>query len=244
MESVSYFIAFSAGFLSFVSPCVLPVVPSLISYVTGLSLAEFASMERRSGLRQSAMINAILFILGFSTIFISLGASATLIGRTLISYQATIRQVGGLLIILFGLHILGLFKPLFLMRDIHFRFSHRPAGYFGSYLVGMAFGAGWTPCVGPILGSILLYASTTGSVVVGIQLLAVYSLGLGLPLFAAFWGVQSFLASSRKTIPYLRFVSGISGILLVTMGFLVSTNAMMRLTAFFYEMGIGWDIGQ
>lgn len=243
-QNMSFFIAFSAGFLSFVSPCVLPLVPSYISYVTGLSLEELTSPEGKARAREVAMKNSLLFILGFSTIFIFFGASATFMGQFFLSNQAIIRKIGGLLIIFFGLYIMGLIKPALLMRDARFHFQNKPAGYIGSYLVGIAFGAGWTPCVGPILGSILLYASTTGSVFTGVQLLAVYSLGLGLPLFLSSLGVQTFLVYFKKTSRHLRYVSGASGVFLVVVGLLIFTNSLTRLTSFFTEIGIGWTIGQ
>jgi cytochrome c-type biogenesis protein len=243
-QNMSFFIAFSAGFLSFVSPCVLPLVPSYVSYITGLSLDELTSPEGKERARAVAMKNSLMFILGFSTIFIFFGASATFMGRFFLSNQAIIRQIGGVLIIFFGLYIMGLIKPALLMRDARFHFQNKPAGYIGSYLVGIAFGAGWTPCVGPILGSILLYASTTGSVLIGVQLLAVYSIGLGLPLFLSSLGVQTFLVYFKKTSRHLRFVSSASGVFLVVVGLLIFTNSLTRLTSFFSEIGIGWTIGQ
>ncbi len=247
MEStgnMSYMIAFSAGFLSFISPCVLPLVPSYISYITGLSLEELTSPEGKARAREIALKNSLMFILGFSTIFIFFGASATFIGQFFLSNQNIIRQIGGLLIIFFGLYIMGVFKFAFMARDTRHQFSRKPAGYVGSYFVGIAFGAGWTPCVGPILGSILLYASTTGSVLTGVQLLAVYSLGLGLPLFFSALGVQSFLLYFKKTARYMGWISGASGAFLVAVGVMIFTNSLTRLTSFFTEIGFGWTIGQ
>ncbi|MFY9269366.1 MAG: cytochrome c biogenesis protein CcdA [Candidatus Manganitrophaceae bacterium] len=243
-ENVSFFIAFSAGFLSFVSPCVLPVVPSYISYITGLSFDELTSEEGKRRAREIAIKNSLMFIGGFSFIFISLGASATLIGRFFLIYQSAIRQIGGILIIFFGLYIMGLIRPSLLMRDARIHLQSKPAGLFGSFLVGMAFGAGWTPCVGPILGSILLYASSSGSVATGIALLSVYSFGLGLPLFLSSLGVQSFLTYSKKTTRYMRWISAGSGVFLVAVGFLIFTNSLTRLTSFFTQIGVGWAIGQ
>jgi len=242
--NISYMIAFSAGFLSFISPCVLPLVPSYVSYITGLSLDELTSAEGKARARSIAVKNSIVFILGFSTIFIFFGASATFMGQFFLSNQAIIRQAGGILIIFFGLYIMGLFKLSFMARDTRFHFKNKPAGYLGSYLIGLAFGAGWTPCVGPILGSILLYASTTGSVMTGVKLLAVYSLGLGLPLFLSALGVQSFLFYFKKTTKYMGWISGASGAFLVGVGMLIFTNSLTRLTSFFTQIGFGWTIGQ
>ncbi|TAK01904.1 MAG: cytochrome c biogenesis protein CcdA [Candidatus Manganitrophaceae bacterium] len=243
-ENISLFIAFSAGLLSFVSPCVLPVIPSYISYITGLSLEELTDSEGKARAREVAIKNSLMFIGGFSFIFILLGASATLIGRFFLMYQSAIRQIGGLLIVFFGLYIMGLIKPSLLMRDARFHFQSKPAGYLGSFLVGMAFGAGWTPCVGPILGSILLYASASGSVATGITLLTAYSLGLGFPLFLSSLGVQSFLVYFKKTARYMRWISATSGVFLVVVGLLIFTNSLTRLTSFFTQIGIGWSIGQ
>lgn len=237
-------IAFSAGFLSFISPCVLPIVPSYVSYITGLSLDELTSPGGKKRARQIAMKNSLIFILGFSTIFIFFGASATLIGRFFLSNQAIIRKIGGVVIIFFGLYIMGLFKFSILARDTRFQFQTKPAGYIGSYLVGIAFGAGWTPCVGPILGSILLYASSTGSVLTGVQLLSVYSIGLGLPLFLSSLGVQSFLFYFKKSARYMGWISGASGAFLVAVGFMIFTNSLTRFTSFLTQIGFGWTIGQ
>ncbi len=237
-------IAFSAGFLSFISPCVLPLVPSYLSYITGLSLDELTSPEGKTRAREIAMKNSFLFILGFSTIFIFFGASATYIGHFFLSNQAIIRQIGGVLIIGLGLYIMGVFKASFLSRDTRFQFKNKPAGYLGSYLVGIAFGAGWTPCVGPILGSILLYASTTGSVLTGIQLLTVYSIGLGLPLFLSSLGLQSFLFYFKKTVRYMHVITRASGAFLIAVGVMIFTNSLTRFTSFLTQIGFGWTIGQ
>lgn len=237
-------IAFSAGFLSFISPCVLPLVPSYVSYITGLSLDDLSAAKDLKQMRVIAIKNSLLFILGFSSIFMLLGASTTYLGQFFLSKQEIIRQIGGVLIILFGLYIMGLFKFAVLARDVRFHFKSRPAGYVGSYLIGIAFGAGWTPCVGPILGSILIYASTSGSVLTGIELLGVYSLGLGLPLLLASVGIQSFLVYFKKTAKYMNWISRASGAFLVLVGTLIFTNSLTYLTSYFTEVGFGWVIGQ
>ncbi|MEP6888628.1 MAG: cytochrome c biogenesis protein CcdA [Nitrospirales bacterium] len=172
MQQISLFAAFAAGLLSFVSPCVLPLVPSYISYITGLSLDRLSDPSERQRFRKTIMLNSLLFIAGFSTVFIAFGASASLVGQLLIVYQDHIRRVGGVLIIIFGLYLLGILNLKFLTTEKRLHFSTRPAGYVGSYLIGVAFAAGWTPCVGPVLGTILLYASTTDSLMNGVTLLA------------------------------------------------------------------------
>ena len=182
LNHVSIFAAFSAGLLSFVSPCVLPLVPSYVSYITGLSIEELTNTEQRQRFRKAIVLNSLSFIAGFSCVFIAFGASATIVGQLLYEYQELIRKVGAVLIILFGLYLLGILKMKFLMMERRLlHFESKPVGYLGSFLVGTAFAAGWTPCVGPILGGILAYASTTESMQSGIVLLASYSLGLGLP---------------------------------------------------------------
>lgn len=235
--------AFSAGVLSFLSPCVLPLVPSYLSYLTGLSAEELIRGEVRTARRQ-LVSNSLAFILGFSLIFIAFGASASWIGHLLLTHQDLLRRIGGGLIILFGLSYLGLFNMGILMREVRLEIRRKPAGPVGSFLVGIAFATGWTPCIGTILGTILLYASTTESVARGIQLLAVYSIGLGLPLFLASLGLSVFLASVQRVRHYLWAVSKVSGVLLCLVGVLIFTNSFTLLTAFLSKHGIGWYIGQ
>jgi cytochrome c-type biogenesis protein len=246
MDSVapSLAIAFSAGFLSFVSPCVLPLVPAYVSFVTGLSLEELTRGEERRRVKWTTLKNALLFIVGFSTVFIFFGASATFIGQLLLTYQAVLRWVGGGLIIFFGLYVLGVFKIRFLMADKRVHLQNRPAGYWGSYLVGVAFAAGWTPCVGPILGSILLYASTTNSVWQGVFLLTAYSLGLGLPLLVTALGLNTFLTRMKSMGRLMPAVTTVSGVFLIAVGFLITTNSLSVLSAFLTKYGVGWTVGQ
>jgi cytochrome c-type biogenesis protein len=183
VPQISLIAAFSAGLLSFVSPCVLPLVPSYISYITGLSVEQLTDASERVKFKKAIVLNSLLFIAGFSSVFIAFGASASLLGQILLTYQEYIRRIGGIVIILFGLYLLGVLNLNFLKMEHRYQFRNRPAGYLGSFLIGIAFAAGWTPCVGPVLGSILLYASTTDSLLNGVVLLTCYSLGLGLPLF-------------------------------------------------------------
>lgn len=237
-------IAFSAGFLSFVSPCVLPLVPAYVSFVTGLSLDELTRGHESYRVKWTTLKNALLFIAGFSTVFILFGASATMIGQLLLTYQREVRWVGGGLIVFFGLYVMGVFNFRFLMADKRFHLQGRPAGYLGSYLVGVAFAAGWTPCVGPILGSILLYASTTHSVGQGVQLLTAYSLGLGLPLLVTALGLNTFLARMKTVGRFMPAVTFVSGLFLVAVGLLITTNSLSILSSFLTQHGLGWSIGQ
>ncbi len=245
ISQVSLFAAFSAGLLSFISPCVLPLVPSYLSYITGLSVENLAKVEERNRFKSAIMLNALLFIAGFSTVFIAFGASASLIGQVLYEYQDVIRKVGGILIIIFGLYLLGILKLNFLMAErrlVHF--ESRPVGYVGSFLIGTAFAAGWTPCVGPVLGTILAYASTTESMSGGVMLLSAYSFGLGLPFFLTAFGMDSFLSYFKSLRIYLGGVSFVSGILLILVGIMIFTDSVTRFTSFLERNGIGWYIGQ
>ncbi|MBI3995975.1 MAG: sulfite exporter TauE/SafE family protein [Nitrospirae bacterium] len=243
-QTVSYTIAFTAGFLSFVSPCVLPLVPAYISYITGLSLEELTDSSGAARVRWVALKNSLLFILGFSLVFIAFGASATAIGQMFLLHQDLIRKIGGLLIILFGLYLIGALKIPFLMAYKQYHFQSRPAGAVGSVLIGITFAAAWTPCVGPILGSVYMLAGTSQSVSDGVRLLAVYSIGLGLPLLIAAMSVSLFLSSYRKMKAHMWIVSLASGIFLILVGTLVFTNSLRILNAWLTRYGIGWTVGQ
>ncbi|MBM4125743.1 MAG: cytochrome c biogenesis protein CcdA [Nitrospira sp.] len=244
LPQISVLAAFSAGLLSFVSPCVLPLVPSYISYITGLSVEQLTDMSERAKFKKAIVLNSLLFIAGFSTVFIAFGASASLLGQVLVTYQDYIRRIGGVLIVVFGLYLLGVLNLNFLKMEHRYQFRNRPAGYLGSFFIGVAFAAGWTPCVGPVLGSILLYAGTTDSLVDGIVLLTSYSLGLGLPLFLTALGVDRFLAYFKEVRAYLWGVSTVSGVLLVVVGVMIYANSLTMVTSFLERFGIGWYLGQ
>ena len=245
LNQVSLFAAFSAGLLSFISPCVLPLVPSYVSYITGLSLEQLADAGERRRFRKAILLNSLLFILGFSSVFIAFGASASFIGQILYQYQDIIRKLGAVLIIIFGFYMLGILKIDFLMREHYLvQFNSRPVGYVGSFLIGTAFAAAWTPCVGPILGAILAYASTTESMKDGVFLLASYSVGLGLPLFITAFSIDSFLNYFKKARVYMRGVSMVGGAFLIMAGVMIYGDSLTRLTSFLERNGIGWYIGQ
>ncbi|HEY7682949.1 MAG TPA: cytochrome c biogenesis CcdA family protein [Gemmatimonadales bacterium] len=221
--SLGFLVAFSAGILSFLSPCVLPLVPSYIGFLTGLSLDEMSSRRR------TAVTHALAFIAGFSLIFLLLGASATTLGRALRYHRIWLERVGGLLIILFGLVCLGVVKWSPLQADRRLHLQNKPIGYLGSVLVGMAFAAGWTPCIGPILGGIFTLASASETVGRGMALLGAYSAGLALPFLLAAWAVDSFLEWFQKFRRYLPWVMRASGALLVVVGLLLLTGQFTRL---------------
>lgn len=221
--ALGFVVAFMAGLLSFLSPCVLPLVPSYVGFITGMTLPEMA------GRRRVALTHALLFVLGFSLIFVILGASATALGQALNYYQVWLQRVGGVLIILFGLLCLGVFKVGLLNQERRVHLERKPVGYLGSALVGMAFGAGWTPCIGPVLGGILGLAATTNDVTRGMQLLAAYSAGLAVPFLIAAVAVESFLDWFQRFRRYLPWVMRLSGILLIVVGVLLVTGEFTRL---------------
>ena len=244
ITNISLVAAFSAGLLSFVSPCVLPLVPSYISYITGLSIEQLTDSTVRSKFKKAIVVNALLFIGGFSAVFVAFGATASFIGQVFMTYQDYIRQIGGVLIVIFGLYLLGVLNIRFLKMEHRFQFKNRPVGYVGSFLIGVAFAAGWTPCVGPVLVTILMYAGTTDSMLNGVLLLMSYSLGLGLPLFLTALGVDRFLTYFKQARVYLWGVSTVSGVLLIAVGVMMYANSLTMLTSFLDQHGIGWTLGQ
>jgi cytochrome c-type biogenesis protein len=229
-HEVSFYLAFAAGVLSFLSPCVLPLLPSYVAFITGLSFEELTVDDPKRKLRRRILSHSLLFILGFSFLFTLLGASATLIGQFLANYRDTIRIVGGILIIIFGLFISGVFSFGFLQQEKKFHLHHKPLGYMGSFCVGVTFAAGWTPCVGPILSSILLYASTADDMLSGILLLLSYSLGLGVPFFICALALNTFLAAFQKARAYIGIFTKVGGILLIIVGVLLLTNSFALLS--------------
>jgi len=228
--SLGLLVAFLAGLLSFLSPCVLPLVPSYIGFLTGLTLDEMP------GRRRTAMIHAVLFVAGFTLIFLLLGASATALGRSLNYYRVWLQRAGGLLIIFFGLVCLGVVKLGILQAERRVHLDRKPVGYLGSLLVGIAFGAGWTPCIGPILGGILGLAAAADTLGRGLTLLGAYSAGLAVPFLLAAWAVDGFLEWFKKFRPYLPWVMRISGVLLIVVGILLLTGEFTRLAAWLTQL--------
>jgi len=222
-ENIGILVAFAAGVLSFLSPCVLPLVPSYLGFLTGMTL------EEMTGRRRLAMVHALLFVSGFALVFVLLGASATALGSALKYYQVWLQRIGGVLIILFGLYAMGVFKPRFLQMEKRVQLERKPLGYLGSVLVGMAFAAGWTPCIGPILGGILGMAATQGDVSRGMVLLGSYSAGLAVPFLVAAWAMESFLDWFQRFRKYLPWVMRLSGLLLIFVGLLMVTGEFTRL---------------
>jgi len=243
LSQTSLIAAFLAGLLSFVSPSVLPLIPSYLMYLTGLSLDQLNDAAERRRSRKTIVASSLLFIAGFSFVFIAFGASASLIGQVLIDYQHLIRKVGGVFIILFGLSLMGLLNFRILMAEKRSYLRSRLAGYTGSLLIGATFAAGWTPCVGPVLSTILLYASTTETLADGVILLAFYSVGLGLPLFVAALGVDRFLVRFKHVREYERPMSAVSGLFLIGFGLMIYNDSLALLTSFFERHGMGSYLG-
>lgn len=235
---ISYTLAFFAGILSFLSPCVLPLLPSYVSFITGISFEDLTGSTNRARIRFLTITNSLAFIMGFSSIFIMLGASSSALGRLLFQYQDVIRIAGGILMIIFGLFVAGFLKLNFLSSDRKIHLSGKPAGYIGTFFVGMTFAAGWTPCIGPILGTILLYASAQASAAYGFKLLSVYSLGLAIPFFFSALALTTFLSYSRRLQKYMRVIMIISGLLLIAFGLLLLTNKVAQLAGLFPDFGI------
>ena len=216
--SVGVLIAFTAGLLSFLSPCVLPLIPSYVTFITGLSLED---VQRA---RRTTLVHSLLFILGFTLIFLALGATATVLGRVLLTQREWISRVGGAIIIVFGLYMLGAFNVGLLSAERRVHLAEKPLGYLGTVLVGIAFGAGWTPCIGPILGSILIYTSSAADLHRGLLLLLSYSLGLAVPFLASALLVERFLEFFKAMRSRLVWVSRIAGALLIVVGALLVTD--------------------
>ena len=214
----SVVVAVAAGLLSFLSPCVLPLIPSYVGFLTGLTLKE---LEVRRG---TALVHALWFVTGFSVVFIALGATASVLGVLLLQSQVWIGRLGGLLVMLFGLYLLGVVRPRFLMRQRQIELARKPLGYVGSAVVGVTFGAAWTPCIGPILGAILTLAAAEASVGHGVALLAAYSVGLAIPFLVTALALDRFLVWFQRFRPYLAWVDRAAGLLLVALGLLLVTD--------------------
>ncbi|MDD3705762.1 MAG: cytochrome c biogenesis protein CcdA [Clostridiaceae bacterium] len=229
MNNISLILAFSAGLLSFLSPCVLPLVPAYITYITGSAIADLNTGKARL----HAVYKSMGFVLGFSLIFIAMGASITSIGRLFSGNMDTFRKIGGTLIILFGIHITGLFKIKTFYYEKKLVPFEKLSKNISSIFIGMAFAAGWTPCVGPILASILIYAGSMETITMGILLLTAYSLGLAIPFILTAYAIGSFSEYFRRISKHLSTISVISGIMLILMGILIFTNKFASLSQYF-----------
>lgn len=221
MTKVNILIAFSAGIFTFFTPCFFPLIPSYLIFITGLSFNELLTKTSLKLVRKNLLINTFLFILGFSTIFVILGASVTYLGNLLHNYQDIFKKIGGIIIIFLGLYILGVFKINFLQRELKVHLNQKPTGLLGSFLVGIIFAFGWSPCVGPILGSILIYASTIDTLYQGICLLIFYSLGLAIPFLFVALLLSRFIDYFNKFKKHLSLINRICGIFLILIGIII-----------------------
>jgi cytochrome c-type biogenesis protein len=222
--------AFFAGILSFLSPCVLPLVPGYVSLISGASVEQLQSQERR--MLRTVMLHSITFVLGFSLVFIALGAAATEVGQIVTEYHSLLSKIAGVVIIIFGLHLTGLLKIKALYADKRLHDVKGSSSAMGSFVVGFAFAFGWTPCIGPILATILVLASAQGTVWKGIVLLAVYSMGLAVPFLLTSLGVDRFLAFYSRFRRHLHTVEVLSGVLLIAIGVLIFLNNLRLLSGY------------
>jgi cytochrome c-type biogenesis protein len=237
---LSILVAFVGGLFSFLSPCVLPLFPSYLSFITGMSLDQIQSTADGGRGRRWVLGNSLAFVGGFSVVFVGMGASFSALGQLLFDYREQIRLLGGLLIVAFGLYIAGLLRLPFLARYQQIQLRSKPAGLAGSWLVGVTFAIGWTPCVGPILGSILSLAGTAETVSTGVALLSAYSAGLALPFVASSVALGAFLAAFRRFRPWIPVVERAAGVLLVVVGVLVATNYFVVLNAYALSLTPQW----
>jgi len=233
-------VAFLAGLVSFLSPCVLPLVPSYLAFVTGMSLEDLQEgVDRRA-----TFIHATLFVLGFSTIFVLLGAAASFLGQFFRYYEVWIARAGGVVIIILGLHLAGVFRLAPLLREKRVHLANKPVGYLGTFGVGVAFGAGWTPCIGPVLGAILTYGFSQDTVWAGVGLLSVYSLGLAVPFLLAALALDWFLRAFRRFRRWMPWVEKASGVLLVFLGILLLTGKFTVMSSWLARFTPDWILNR
>jgi len=241
IENVTLLAAFGAGLLSFISPCVLPLIPGYLSYISGLSLDEMrgtGAVAIASPVRSRVIMSSLAFILGFSLVFVALGASASAIGQFMMSRLTILGRIAGVIIVLFGLHTMGLLRIDWLYQEKRVQTNRRPAGFVGATLVGIAFAFGWTPCIGPILAGILAIAGAQKTVGQGVQLLAAYSLGLAIPFFAAALAINGFFAAFARIRKHYHLIELTSGALLVVIGILIFTNRFTILARSLQDLGL------
>lgn len=236
-RSVDIWTAFGAGILSFISPCILPIIPSYMFFIGGTSAGALRSdeAEEKKQSQRQILLSALCFILGFSLVFVALGATATSLGQLLKTHQDLLRKLGGIMIIVLGLHMMGLIQIKALLYEKRMHFKARPPGYLGALLIGISFALGWTPCIGPILGAILAVASTKAQVSEGVMLLGMYSLGLGIPFFITALMMDRVFVHFRKLQKHMQTISIISGVFLIGVGVMVFTNLMQVLANFLFN---------
>lgn len=235
MLDVSFGGAFLAGLISFISPCVLPIVPPYLAWLAGLSFEELKSETIDSGTRRRIILAALAFVLGFATVFIALGATASVIGKTIAQYFDILSIIAGVIIIVMGLHFVGAFRIALLYREARIQVSRKPAGMIGAYVMGLAFAFGWTPCVGPVLAAILFVAGSEGTALRGASLLAAYSFGIGIPFLLAAVFASRFLAWAARFKRHMHKVEIAMGVLLILTGILFITGQMSAISYWLLE---------
>ena len=233
MEGISYFYVLLAGLLSFLSPCVLPIVPGYLCFIAGTSLDK--ALDNQEVLKSNILKYAISFVFGFSTVFVLMGASATYLSALLYEYFDYLRIIGGIIIIIFGIHFTQLIQLPFLNSDTRIQINNYKPGLIGSFIVGLSFAFGWTPCIGPILGSVLSVAASSENISEGTFLLVLYSAGLGVPFIIAAYGIGTFLKFLSKIRKYIRTIEIFTGLLLILFGILILTNRIQELAFFFIK---------
>jgi len=226
VESISWAMAFLAGLASFLSPCILPIIPSYLAFITGLSLSDLTAEKKSGSVKKTTIISTLCFILGFSAVFVSLGAGASKIGLLLQQHMEIISKVAGVIVVIFGLYVMGVLKLRFLTKYKQIEVKSKPAGYVGSFLIGIAFSLGWTPCVGPILGAILLYASQSDTIWQGIYLLCFYSLGIAIPFLLTSIAVDTALGYFTTVKKHMRKINIAAGLLLIVVGVMIYTGSL------------------
>ena len=229
-QNVTLLAAFAAGFLSFVSPCVLPLIPGYISFVSGVSVDEMRADTTPATSRLQVFLTSVAFVIGFSLVFVALGASATAVGKFLFARLPLFSKIAGAVLIVFGLHTMGVFRLAFLETEKRVHSQRKPAGPLGAVLVGVAFAFGWTPCIGPILGGILAIAGSKNSVTEGVTLLAVYSLGLGIPFLLTSLAINQFFGAAKRVRRYYHAIELASGALLIVIGVLIISGQLTIIT--------------
>jgi len=235
-SNVNILTALLFGFLSFISPCVLPIVPGYISFISGVSLDVMKNESEKNKLRNQILLRTVFFILGFSIVFVALGASATAIGQFLLKQLSVISKIAGAIIIVFGLHMIGVFKIPFLNYEKRFQTEGKPLSFIGAFVVGLAFAFGWTPCIGPILAAILAIASQQDTIGKGIVLLSSYSLGLGIPFLITGISITVFYNFFNKLKKHMHKIEVVGGSLLVLVGILIFTNSLTILSGYLSKL--------
>jgi cytochrome c-type biogenesis protein len=235
MLDVSFGGAFLAGLLSFISPCVLPIVPPYLAWLAGLSFDELRSETIEKSTRRRIIAAASAFVLGFATVFVALGATASVIGKTIAQYFDILSVIAGVIIIVMGLHFVGAFRIALLYREARIQVGRKPAGMIGAYIMGLAFAFGWTPCVGPVLAAILFVAGSEGTALRGASLLAAYSFGIGIPFILAAVFASRFLAWAARFKRHMHKVEMTMGVFLILTGILFITGQMSAISYWLLE---------